>query len=92
MTAPTATPAQLAEATARMVAAKEVAERADAALKAARADLGAAILAARAAGMTVPQVAAALDWSQANVFRVSAQAKEVPPAARRANGKKNPRP
>lgn len=64
-----------AEACARMEAAKRAAETATTALEAARAELGAAILAARDAGMTVPQVADALGWSQANVFRVSAQAK-----------------
>ncbi len=61
----------------KLVAAKERMEKADATLTEARAALGAAILAARADGMTVPQVADALDWSEANVFRVSAQAKKA---------------
>lgn len=42
-----------------------------------RAVLGAVILEARAAGMTVPAVSEHLGWSQANSFRVSAQAKKA---------------
>ena len=73
----TTEPAHLTEARARMLAAKRRAETLTEDLDAARADLGAAILAARAAGMTVPQVADALGYSQANIWRISAQAKEA---------------
>lgn len=55
-------------------------------LTAARAALGASILNARAHGATVPHCADVLGWSDANVFRVSAQArKAATPAAK--NGK-----
>lgn len=70
------TAAQLAEAQARLTAAKAAVDEATSTVDAARAELGAAILAARSAGMTVPAVADHLEWSEANVFRVSAQAKK----------------
>lgn len=68
---------KLADALARMLAAKRASEVATDHLEVARAELGASILAARDAGLTVPQVADLLGWSQANVFRVSALAKEA---------------
>lgn len=72
----TTTDQEYAEAEARMLAAKRAADEATDTLEQARVELGVAILAARAAGMTVPQVADKLGYSQANVFRISAQAKD----------------
>lgn len=68
-------PEHAQEAAAAMLAAKRAAETATEELEARRDELGAAILAARDAGLTVPQVSDLLGWSEANTFRVSAQAK-----------------
>lgn len=79
----TDTPAKIAAAQRRLTAAKKNLDAASSHEAEARAALGAAILEARAAGMTVPAVADHLEWSEANVFRVSAQAKKAagnPPA------------
>lgn len=73
----TTTPEQLAVAQEQLTAAKAALDTATETETEARAVLGAAILDARAAGMTVPAVADFLGWSEANVFRVSAQAKKA---------------
>lgn len=70
-------PAALAAAKRALTAAKAAVDEATSVEATARAALGAAILAAREAGMTVPAVADHLEWSEANVFRVSAQAKKA---------------